>query len=101
MSKVSKKYKHVTGKMKMLQIHSDAIIEQVISLMKGQEAFCDTFDTLDEKIYTADIFSTLLKDIKTKIVKSELTPNNLKAIKQLKELKKLVKKYHYIHLTNV
>ena len=64
MSKVSKKYKHVTTKLKMLQINSNAIIQPVMELMKGQEAFCDTFDTLDEKIYQGSIFDEILKELK-------------------------------------
>ena len=100
MSKVSKKYKHVTTKLKMLQINSNAIIQPVMELMKGQEAFCDTFDTLDEKIYQGSIFDEILKELKGKTSSGQITPSNLKAIKQLKELKKLAQKYDYIQLIN-
>jgi len=100
MSKVSKKYKHVTTKLKMLQINSNAIIQPVMELMKGQEAFCDTFDTLDEKIYQGSIFDEILKELKGKTSSGQITPSNLKAIKQLKELKKLAQKYDYIQVIN-
>ena len=71
---IKKKYSEVADKLKMLQITNGAIQEGIINLMHGKEEFTDTNASIDDLIYSGDVFQTILYELhRDKVDKSKKT----------------------------
>ena len=90
---IKKKYSEVADKLKMLQITNGAIQEGIIKLMHGKEEFTDTNASIDDLIYSADVFQTILSESYDENMKPQLDE---KVLPQLTELIILCEKYQYI-----
>lgn len=72
----------------MTQINEDALSDWVVRQLRGREAFEDTDSELGEKIYTGDVFETILCEY-AELEDSPLYPQ-AKYMKQLDELAQMV-----------
>ena len=94
---------YIGEEIKVAQITSGSLLPDVINSLKGREAFTDTNEEMDEKMYTADVWATILGEqieiadledgaYKTTFLKSD------RVIQQLRELDKQTEQYQYIHI---
>ncbi len=90
--------KKVMQKVSMIQIPENALVYGVEKALEGRECFRDTDDELDEKIYTGDIFETILGENAQMSDNSVLKIKDKKILGQLEELAKLVDS-EYVQIT--
>ena len=93
---IKRKYQFVSEKLKMLQISNNAIIESIILLMQGKEQFKDN-TTNNDKIYTADVFQTILFE---SYDENQVPQLSERIVGQLSELIILCEKYQYVMVIN-
>ena len=74
----------------MTQIPENALVHGVVKALKGAEAFVDTDEDLSERIYTGDIFVSILCTNAEIPDNSPLKITDKKALKQLEELAELI-----------
>lgn len=93
---VKKKFKDVTRKLKVLQIHEDAIVDSVLSEMNGREVFTDPEREIDDKFYSGEIFETILNEQAQ--MEDSTSPLKIPAkfIPHIEELNLLARKYDYV-----
>lgn len=82
----------------MTQINEDALSDWVVRQLRGREAFEDTDSELGEKIYTGDVFETILCEY-AELEDSPLYPQ-AKHMKQLDELAQMIDT-EYVQITKI
>lgn len=82
----------------MTQIPEDALTDWVVRQLQGREMFEDTDSTLNEKIYSGDVFEAILGEY-AELEGSPLYPQ-AKHMKQLDELAQMVDT-DYVQITKI
>ncbi len=95
-----KSLKDVFNKVSMIQIPENALVHGVVKALKGAEAFTDTDEELDERIYTGDIFESVLCTNCEIPEDSPLKITDKKTLDQLEELAELVDS-EYVQITKI
>lgn len=81
--------------LKIAQIPSDFLPKEIKDELEGREAFTDTDEELEEKIYNGLVFDDILDEQKNNRTLSDAT------IKELEIYNRSVQKYEYFMVTNV
>lgn len=58
-AKLKKQIKSVTTKLTVASIPENALLHGVVQLLEGREMFRDTDDSLDEKMYSGEVFEAI------------------------------------------
>jgi hypothetical protein len=93
------KLKSVLNKVEIIQIPENALLDGVVKELRGREMFVDSDVTLDERIYSGDVFEQILGE-QSEMGDSPIRINNLKVLDQLNELTLLVTT-EYVQITNI
>lgn len=93
---------HIT-ECKILQIRKEQISQQLIDELNGRESFVDTDNDLNEEIYSADIFETILCELDEYIKKQRLITwgGYQPFIDELLILNELSREYQYVMITTI
>ena len=68
---------YIVGNLKIAQITENSLLHEVDEALKNRESFVDNEVGMSERIYSADIFSNILKDTKvTKKARGQLNDLN-------------------------
>jgi hypothetical protein len=85
-----KSLKDVLHKVSMTQIPENALVHGVVKALNGAECFKDTDEELGERIYTGDIFESVLSTNEEIPENSPLKITDKKTLNQLEELAELI-----------
>ena len=91
--------KKVMQKVSMMQIPENALLDGVLRALEGREAFRDTDGSLNERIFTGDVFEAILGE-NAQFEERHPMRLGLKTEHQLEELAKLVNT-EYVQITMI
>ena len=89
----------VMTKLSVVSIPENALLHGVVKLLEGREAFKDSDDTLDEKMYAGDIFEDIASELAQHPDGHMFKPQQ-KVLDQLDELAELVSE-DYVLITKI
>jgi hypothetical protein len=94
---------YLTDEVKVLQLSKKQIGEDILADLKDRESFVDTDNDLNEVMYSADIFETILCELdelqeKLRLIKPSKSTQIV--LDELLVLNELSKNYQYIMLTS-
>lgn len=92
MSKLSR----VITKLSIIQIPENAILDRIVRELRGREMFVDTDEDLGERIYSGDVFETILNEF-GEMEDTPMYPPK-KVMEQLVELRDLIDT-EYVQIT--
>jgi len=90
--------KKVINKVSMIQIPENAILDWIVKELRGREMFVDADNTIDERIYSGDVFEAILNEY-GEMEGTPMYPQK-KVMEQLDELSKLIDT-EYVQITNI
>lgn len=88
--------KRVLRPVSMTQIPENALLDRVVSELRGRECFIDTDEDLGERIYTGDVFEAILGEF-GEMEGTPMYPQK-KVMEQLLELAELIES-DYVQIT--
>ena len=91
-----KNIKDVLHKVSMTQIPENALLDRIVRELRGRECFIDTDEDLGERIYSGDVFETILNEF-GEMEDTPMYPPK-KVMKQLVELRDLIDT-EYVQIT--
>ncbi len=87
-------------KVSMIQISENALVHGVVKALSGRESFVDTDNSLNERIYTGEIFEAILGENAEIPDGHFMKITDKKTLDQLEELAKYCDA-EYVQITNV
>lgn len=92
-----------TVDLKIVQIPVDQFSQQLINELNGRESFIDTDKDLNEVLYSADVFETILCEMDEYIEKQKLITFGIyqSFIDELLVLCELTKEYQYVMIRKI
>lgn len=90
----------VFNRVSMIQIPENALLDDVVRVLRKREAFTDTDNELNERIFTGDVFEAILGENSHPCNVSMFKIKDKKVLAQLTELARLVDS-EYVQITQI
>ncbi len=98
-NRLKKQIKSVTTKLTVASIPENALLDGVVKLLEGREMFRDTDDTLDEKMYSGEVFEAIASE-QAEYPDGHMFKASQKVLDQLEALAEFVS-HDYVLITKV